>query len=480
MCVTDRARREAEQLEAAHMQSDAARLADAAQRSLRPAAGWTPAAGRHRRRRVRRVRRRRSSMPRCRQRREGSGAGLPALVRRGSTRSPRRAAEDAWAPPYLEYQFAVSAPADATERDSARRWSPSSITRAARLVRVRSRSRAATSKTRRRRVPRTALRRAQAAWRSCRRRSNSTACRTCAGGSSRTGAPISAASTRAPPTCRCCCWRSSGSSTATTGASCRTTCRSARWPTSTGSSSTTSSACARSIRAAGRTRAWTGSAGRCIGLSARAGRRRRSTAPAARARGGEDRRKAIPSRSVIFARDEMTNMVWGVEERIPGVLGLGVDGFERATALSRLFPQRVAGQRARRPNRADATIRYVLGNTVPENWIPFIATREPGLAATDPAAARVDAAPHRRHSRQPRRAARRACCASGLDGVGVPRSRTSCTRRRCRVPASSSRAAFSARAGSTARCSRGSGGASRPGAGRARSGLEFDRTEPGK
>jgi hypothetical protein len=82
---------------------------------------------------------------------------------------------------------------------------------------------------------------------------------------------------------------------------------------------------------------------------------------------------------IIFARDEITNMVWGIEERMPGALGLGVDGFERATAMSTYFQQRVLPGNPL-PEPTDATIRYRLGNTVPENWIPFIATREPGSA----------------------------------------------------------------------------------------------------
>ena len=111
-------------------------------------------------------------------------------------------------------------------------------------------------------------------------------------------------------------------------------------------------------------------------LSARGGRgavdQRLLLAPAvAKAQQGDALEK------IIFARDEMTNMVWGIEERIPGALGLGADGFERATALSTYFSQRVT-QSDVLPEPTDATIRYVLGTTVPENWIPFIATRKPG------------------------------------------------------------------------------------------------------
>src|SRR5262245_61688666 len=111
-------------------------------------------------------------------------------------------------------------------------------------------------------------------------------------------------------------------------------------------------------------------------LSARAGRgsvdQRLLLAPAvAKTQEGD------PLEKIIFARDEMTNMVWGVEDRIPGALGSGSDGFERATALSAYFRQRVEPSGAL-PEPSDATIQYVLGTTVPENWIPFIATHRPG------------------------------------------------------------------------------------------------------
>lgn len=86
-----------------------------------------------------------------------------------------------------------------------------------------------------------------------------------------------------------------------------------------------------------------------------------------------------PIERVVFARDEISNMVWGVEDRIPGALGLGVDGFERATALSTWFEQRQPPDETPL-EPTDANIGYRLGNTVPENWIPFIATREPGSA----------------------------------------------------------------------------------------------------
>lgn len=80
---------------------------------------------------------------------------------------------------------------------------------------------------------------------------------------------------------------------------------------------------------------------------------------------------------VIFTRDEMTNMVWGVEERIPGISGNGVNGFEAASALSNFFLQ-IAPQIPTPATTNDAKIRYVLGTKVSENWIPFIARHNPG------------------------------------------------------------------------------------------------------
>jgi hypothetical protein len=84
-----------------------------------------------------------------------------------------------------------------------------------------------------------------------------------------------------------------------------------------------------------------------------------------------------PLEKVIFARDEMTNMVWAVEERIPGVLGNGVDGFESATALARYFSQRAPADDTV-PEASEANIRYVLGTSVPENWTAFVALHRPG------------------------------------------------------------------------------------------------------
>lgn len=70
-----------------------------------------------------------------------------------------------------------------------------------------------------------------------------------------------------------------------------------------------------------------------------------------------------PLEEVNFLRDEMANMVWAVEGIVPSQAGKGTSGKEMAMGEEASVPFTPAGE---------AGIRYVLGTTVPENWIPFI------------------------------------------------------------------------------------------------------------
>ncbi len=76
-----------------------------------------------------------------------------------------------------------------------------------------------------------------------------------------------------------------------------------------------------------------------------------------------------PIEQVNFLRDEMANMVWAVEERIPDATGVGINGNDAADKTGIQPPPILESK---------AAIRYLLGTTVPENWIPFLPVHEPG------------------------------------------------------------------------------------------------------
>ena len=74
-----------------------------------------------------------------------------------------------------------------------------------------------------------------------------------------------------------------------------------------------------------------------------------------------------PVEKVNFLRDEMANMVWAVEQIVPSN---SMGGWTQRRSLLRL-PQDVDFK-----DDPESKIRYVLGSTVPENWIPFIPVQQ--------------------------------------------------------------------------------------------------------
>jgi len=69
-----------------------------------------------------------------------------------------------------------------------------------------------------------------------------------------------------------------------------------------------------------------------------------------------------PLEKVNFMRDEMTNMVWAIENTVPSIAG---GGREVKLNKPRFDP---LGE----PDNPESKIRYLAGTSVPENWIPFI------------------------------------------------------------------------------------------------------------
>jgi hypothetical protein len=87
--------------------------------------------------------------------------------------------------------------------------------------------------------------------------------------------------------------------------------------------------------------------------------------------------ESAPLEKVVLARDEMVNMVWGIEQVIPSLTGGGTDGYEAAVALDRYFLEQHPPPDVVRINTGTA-IQYRLGTRVSENWIPFIPVHVPG------------------------------------------------------------------------------------------------------
>jgi hypothetical protein len=87
--------------------------------------------------------------------------------------------------------------------------------------------------------------------------------------------------------------------------------------------------------------------------------------------------ESAPLEKLILARDEMANLVWGIEQIIPGLAGGGIDGYEAASALEKFFLEQNPPQVVERIDTG-AAVQYRLGTTVSENWIPLIPVHIPG------------------------------------------------------------------------------------------------------
>jgi len=89
-----------------------------------------------------------------------------------------------------------------------------------------------------------------------------------------------------------------------------------------------------------------------------------------------------PLEEIALIRDEMANMVWGIERIIPLPTGWGKSGPEAALETRHFYEARLADDLIATPPpptpEPAAAIRYEVMNTVPEEWIPFIPVHLPG------------------------------------------------------------------------------------------------------
>ncbi len=81
-----------------------------------------------------------------------------------------------------------------------------------------------------------------------------------------------------------------------------------------------------------------------------------------------------PLEKINLIRDEMANMVWGIESIITLPSGGSRNGFEAANELSNFLSEGITET----TTNLDASVKYSLGSTVPENWIPFISVHIDG------------------------------------------------------------------------------------------------------
>lgn len=80
-----------------------------------------------------------------------------------------------------------------------------------------------------------------------------------------------------------------------------------------------------------------------------------------------------PLEEVYLLRDEIANMVWGLEARVPLATGKSKPGKEAAQELRSKLEQLIPIVLPNTPlSENEARIRYEIVNSVPEYWIPFI------------------------------------------------------------------------------------------------------------
>jgi hypothetical protein len=84
-----------------------------------------------------------------------------------------------------------------------------------------------------------------------------------------------------------------------------------------------------------------------------------------------------PTEQVALVRDEMANMVWGIETVVPLVSGRALRGAVAGAQTLAAYPG-LLGAPASAPPPPAAPVRYQVMNSVPEHWIPFVPVHVPG------------------------------------------------------------------------------------------------------
>jgi hypothetical protein len=85
-----------------------------------------------------------------------------------------------------------------------------------------------------------------------------------------------------------------------------------------------------------------------------------------------------PAEDLMLVRDEVANMVWGIEKSITLPDGKIKPGREAAAETVSFFKRLLSEEEAEDEIEYKAGIRYLAMTGVPENWIPFIPVHVPG------------------------------------------------------------------------------------------------------
>lgn len=87
---------------------------------------------------------------------------------------------------------------------------------------------------------------------------------------------------------------------------------------------------------------------------------------------------SAPLEEVVLMRDELANMVWGIERVVPLATGVGRRGAEVAQQALAHRRQLANPGHTPPPPTAAASVSYRLMTSVPEHWIPFVPVHVPG------------------------------------------------------------------------------------------------------
>lgn len=91
-----------------------------------------------------------------------------------------------------------------------------------------------------------------------------------------------------------------------------------------------------------------------------------------------DVQEGRPLEEVMLVRDEIANMVWGVEKTIPMPSGIGANGTMSARETHAYFVRKADAVAPPPAPPPVASIRYDAMRGVPGNWIPFVPVHVPG------------------------------------------------------------------------------------------------------